>query len=99
MKTLIQNNTKLISKMNNEFTNKEISKSFLNKIKTDKCSLITFLCFITMLFFASSCSRNQSSGCGTWPMSNARNNKVFNKSTIRPAYKNESRQYANYKKY
>ena len=99
MKTLILNSTTFVSKMNSVSANKKNSKPFLNKIKTDKCSLITFLCFITMLFFASSCSRNQTSGCGTWPMSNARNNKVFNKSTIRPAYKNESRQYANYKKY
>ena len=61
---------------------------------------LMLFCLVLSLFY--SCSRDTASGCGTWPMSNASNHRVY-KSNSNGSAKNmkqyNSKQFAYYKKY
>ena len=78
----------------------------VNHTKATKMASITqvlkLMLFCLVLSLFSSCSRDTASGCGTWPMSNAGNHRVY-KSNSSVSAKNKkqynSKQYAYYKKY
>ncbi len=85
MKT-ITNSTKF-TLINGETTNSS------NKSK----HFVPVIISLIMILFLTSCSRNVGSGCGAWPMANAKNSKAHNKYDAKPVYSKNSRQYASYK--